>query len=460
MFIVAGAAAEEPAPRGTSSHRTGSGRDDGVHGGASAAPATLSAAEVDALAANFSCSDSFGGLLLGRGGGGSTSLADVRNASDAMRQSAYWLLPFVQRVSSVADAVHLAQLANVPLAAVVLPSFSPDYGKHKDRDPSKESANAAASTAPTPSATFTAAQPAASTATPTVHAASAASTAHTAPHAHSTPTAWASAVLTRLDTLAHAARNSSNAMTPAVSLDTCDLAASDSRLRFAAYASVIWGAQALVWQSLPSCAPIGSDAFALVGSVNSRLVQWAEPLFLSPPVGEAPRYAVTAVYSTSTLLLPPVQGVHAIPPSATATATVQAMASEMVAIELRNLTEPRPFGMNPPRLLLFLSTAVSATAGGAPVRDVLVTLHPSVVLSAPIEPDEFQGYATWPGRQDTPGIVPQFSGTEGCTLSWLGRRAPLRMPGGSAQLVSLQFVSKQVSKPRQAKRAMRSQQAP
>lgn len=196
---------------------------------------------------------------------------------------------------------------------------------------------------------------------------------------------------------------------------------------------------------------------------HSQIIQelpWSIPS-LSPRLAHPMRrYAVTAVYSTSTLLLPPVQGVHAIPPSATATATVQAMASEMVAIELRNLTEPRPFGMNPPRLLLFLSTAVSATAGGAPVRDVLVTLHPSVVLSAPIEPDEFQGYATWPGRQDTPGIVPQFSGTEGCTLSWLGRRAPLRMPGGSAQLVSLQFVSKQVSKPRQAKRAMRSQQAP
>ena len=54
---------------------------------------------------------------------------------------------------------------------------------------------------------------------------------------------------------------------------------SDSLARFAAYASVLWGAQALWWEGVGSCAPVGSPLFSLIGSINRRLAQWAGPLF-------------------------------------------------------------------------------------------------------------------------------------------------------------------------------------
>ena len=104
-------------------------------------------------------------------------------------------------------------------------------------------------------------------------------------------------------------------MTMAVTLDACAVE-SDSLVRFAAYASVVWGAQALWWEGVGRCAPVGEANFDLVASINRRVAQWAEPLFLKakdeavyarsePGVFNIVRYAVTDVWSTSSLTLPP-----------------------------------------------------------------------------------------------------------------------------------------------------------
>ena len=56
---------------------------------------------------------------------------------------------------------------------------------------------------------------------------------------------------------------------------------SESMARFAVYSSVlIGGAQAIWWEGMGKCAPVGSAEFALIGAINNRVAQWADPLFL------------------------------------------------------------------------------------------------------------------------------------------------------------------------------------
>ena len=69
-------------------------------------------------------------------------------------------------------------------------------------------------------------------------------------------------------------------------------------------------------------------------------------------------------------------------------------------------------------VLLVLSTELSLEAGGAPVRQLNVTLRPDVWTSHPIEPNAYQGFST------------------DCNLGWLGPFVPLRLPGGAAQALS------------------------
>ena len=57
---------------------------------------------------------------------------------------------------------------------------------------------------------------------------------------------------------------------------------SESMVRFAAYSSVlIGGAQALWWEGMGKCAPVGSDQFALIGDINNRISQWCDRHLLS-----------------------------------------------------------------------------------------------------------------------------------------------------------------------------------
>ena len=81
---------------------------------------------------------------------------------------------------------------------------------------------------------------------------------------------------------------------------------SESMARFAAYSSVaIGGAQAIWWEGMGKCATVGSAQFALIGSINNRISQWTDPLFLRAANGQQP-WAIEAVWTTSSLIIPPV----------------------------------------------------------------------------------------------------------------------------------------------------------
>ena len=129
--------------------------------------------------------------MLGDGAARPPALA---SAATALRRVGYMFLPVVPAVPSVAAAVTLASLG-VPLAAVSLPPMEGSGGRGGDG-------------------------------------------------AGGGPAAWADAVFGRLAELGAASSNRSHAMSMAVTLDACTME-SDSLTRFAAYASVIWGAQAL-----------------------------------------------------------------------------------------------------------------------------------------------------------------------------------------------------------------------
>ena len=97
-----------------------------------------------------------------------------------------------------------------------------------------------------------------------------------------------------------------------VQIDACGLGAgsgmmSESMARFAAYSSVlIGGAQAIWWEGMGKCAPVGSVEFLLVGAINNRIAQWADPLFLRTRGNGQRPWAIEAVWTTSSLSIPPV----------------------------------------------------------------------------------------------------------------------------------------------------------
>ena len=237
--------------------------------------------------------------------------------------------------------------------------------------------------------------------------------------------------LATLQTLAAASANTSNAMTMAVSLDACRLKADAARLRFSAYASVIFGAQAIWWEGMGECAPVGSAEFALIGTVNARLAQWGGPLFLKMDRRDAlPPFVVESVFSTSSLKLPPLQGVTPRRPGLRDEDAVQEMSEELVVVQFANTSAVADRDRR--RLLLVLSTGVDAG-----VRDVRVSLRGDAMNARPIEPDAFQGFADLPPRNvnSPPGFGPNLLGVGPCPLSWRGSEMPLRMAGGGVQLV-------------------------
>ena len=58
------------------------------------------------------------------------------------------------------------------------------------------------------------------------------------------------------------------------SLDACSYA-SDSLLRFQAFASVVFGARGIFWRGARQCAGLGTPKFGLLASINSRLAGWS-----------------------------------------------------------------------------------------------------------------------------------------------------------------------------------------
>ena len=160
--------------------------------------------------------------MLGESDGSEVAVSGIAKASAAMRAGgAHYQIPLTL-AWSVDTAIELATDARAPLTAVALPKAN-DYSQ-------------------LPSS------------------------------------GWAQAVMQQQSDLAALGR-SGEELTPAVQLDPCGLktggSMSESMVRFAAYSSVlIGGAQALWWEGMGRCAPVGSNEFALIGDINNRISQW------------------------------------------------------------------------------------------------------------------------------------------------------------------------------------------
>ena len=219
----------------------------------------------------------------------------------------------------------------------------------------------------------------------------------------------------------------------AVALNPCNTD-SDSMLRFTAYMSVVYGAQALWWEGISTCAPIGSAKFELVAAINNRVAMWADPLFLK----SSNKYTVVDARSTSSVALPPlVSGGVAVPFTPPGShrvgelPLVVSMSPDMVALRMNNTSS------GDPPYILFISTVLSPAAGGAALRDVEITLNPEIAVTQPIEANPAQGNPTT------------------CNLHRLGSKLPLRLVGGGAQLVAYLYPNMLAAKAKRAKAAPR-----
>lgn len=392
----------------------------------------MSATDALLVSWNYSCHTNFLGAIIANSA--AAALSAGQKATAALKTH-NWLFPIVLNVASVAEAETLATAGITPLPAVVLPAVGSGEGAAM---------------------------------------------------------AWAQETLDLLSTLGVSTSNRSLACSMAVTINACAYE-SESLNRAAAYWSVIFGSQALWWEGVGRCAAVGSAKFKLIASINRRLSQWAEPLFLkgsstpawnaaprqhNGPPGSTPssdcrhgancfseklRYNVTHVYSTSSLDFPALQGIKPAKPGTNpAEDLIQYMDDDLIVIVLHNNTIEAPdsnagieFAHTKERYLLLLSTEVSTDKGGAATRQVTVKLRHDVTSTQPIEPDAFQGFASVPGSttnsyNPTPeqGIPPTFRGDHKCPLSWLGNEmgsrvgnGQLRIAGGSAQLLSYSLSS-------------------
>ena len=179
----------------------------------------------------FGCSPNLGGYVLGNS---SAKLVDVAAAADVMRQHGYWQMP-IALASSVPHATALSEVG-VSLPALKLPAYfastdTAPAGSDIDEGLSSHRANKTAR-----------------------------------------ESSWGSSALTQLAAHSMATTNTpNNQMSMVVALDPCE--GSDSFLRFGAYSSMIFGAQALWWEGMERCARVGTARFELVASINRRIAQ-------------------------------------------------------------------------------------------------------------------------------------------------------------------------------------------
>ena len=324
------------------------------------AVAGVTAADVTRLADQLSCHPNYAGFVLG---GEASTIETIARTAAAMRSVAYWEIPVVLSSASVARVKAVAH-AGVGLAPMELPAMP----------------------------------------TSTVVVPGAAS-------------AWAKKAVDALAALAEASNNGSVPMTMAVAVNPCGTD-SDSMLRFTVYMSVVYGAQALWWEGVGACAPIGSAKFELVAAINNRVAMWADPLFLK----SSNRYTVLDAWSTSSVALPPLLsgGVAVLftPPGSHRIGElplVVSMSPDMIALRMNSTKS------GDPPYLLFISTVLSPTPGGAGVRDVEIQLSPELGFTQPIESDPSQGIAST------------------CGMHRLGSKLPLKLAGGGAQLVAFEI---------------------
>lgn len=197
------------------------------------------------------------------------------------------------------------------------------------------------------------------------------------------------------------------------------------------------------WEGVGACAPIGSPLFKLVGAINNRISQFADPLFLLQrlPARQATpgnvdsseataRFAIQTIWTTAEgIYWPATRGVNGTmvaaraPGAAGRTDLIQKMSSNVVAVHLTNVTNAAA-GQNED-YIFFLSTVLSTNKGAEATRarPIEITMRDDVATIHPVEPDAFQGQPA------------------DCTLNLLGSKGILMLPGGGLQLLSFTILS-------------------
>jgi hypothetical protein len=193
------------------------------------------------------------------------------------------------------------------------------------------------------------------------------------------------------------------------SLDACSYE-SDSLLRFQAFSALAFGARGIYWRGARECAGLGTDKWALLKSINTRIKGWGD-IF----VPSATPYPGPFGYNISRLTTGEGWPMPSCVTKPTATSLVESMDENVLVAELGSQ------GRYATRLIYVMNRAVSLQRGGAPVRDIRVRLR-GVAANQPLEGDCAAGACQ-------------------CGAGIVGPDIVLQLPGGSGQLVALSMLN-------------------
>ena len=166
---------------------------------------------VESASSMYSCHPSMAGVLLDPG----ASPFDLGRIAKEHRRVGYWQMCVAPQLKNISAALELAE-AGVPLSTITAAKDPATYGNLGD---------------------------------------------------------YASAVVATYMGMQAATGLTPYPVSAGASVDAC-CSESDSVLRFTAYSALVFGTQALWWENMATCAPIGSAKFALIGAINSRIAQW------------------------------------------------------------------------------------------------------------------------------------------------------------------------------------------
>ena len=341
---------------------------------AAAAAAVVSPTQIANLVEALGCHTNFGGFVLGNAAATEFAATELAESATAMRSIGYWQLPLA--LASSLSGVRRAAAAGAPLS-LYLVSAPPHVGALR-----------AATPAPPPP----------SPPSPEL-------------------TKWVQETVNNISAVVHASQTATNAMhTPGTAIDACSTD-SGSLLRFVAYSSVLLGSQALWWEGMGACAPTGSPKFKLIGAINNRISQFADPLFMRLTVGDITgttviaRYAVKSIWSTASsaapsssppafgtdasgIRWPPTRGINNTLVTARAPGAggesdlIQKMSDNVVAVQLVNTTNVGSGQQQ--SYILFLSTVLSSEKeAGAANRRIAIEMRKDIASIQPVEPDAY-----------------------------------------------------------------------
>eukprot|EP01043_Picozoa_sp_COSAG02_P054718 COSAG02_NODE_6240_length_3706_cov_2.443027_1_plen_1151_part_00 len=347
-------------------------QDAGADGG------VASDADIIDAVSQYGCHTNFNGQILvvsspsniTRAGNAAVDAVSPGGAVAAMRSAMHWGIPLAMDVSSVAQALLLADQHDLPLAAVTVPLSSSQSG-------------------------------------------------HRA----------AQAVVDLYGELrTRIGRNSSAAASIAISISACG--GSDDLLRFAAYASLpllfeppqqadghsstnLVGA--LWWDKLEKCAPIGSDRLSTIASINRRIFQkeWTASIAQQHKLSNSTTASVR-VWSTSSTV--DVKG--CIKPGSINGGLVQSMDTELLLFEFLSDSDNSTSGT-----FYVISSQLSLSTTSE--RDVTIVTRKDIKSTQPVEGCSFEGASTPCDLHHIGNVLPlTLSGGAGQLVTYAAPPAP------------------------------------